>query len=115
MTISDQATRLTARVAPYLEAIAKARAAGLTWADIGQVFQAKARRLQWAVKHCRYTTEQRPLPEPASTAAKPAPRASTQPAKAAPAAPPLPPPPGQRPVATDQMSELDRIRAEFDR
>ena len=115
MTINDHATRLTARVAPYLEAIAKARAAGLTWADIGSVFEVKARRLQWAVKHCRYTAEQKPLPEPASTAAKPAPHASTQSAKAPPAAPPLPPPPGQRPVATDQMSELDRIRAEFDR
>ena len=113
MTINDQATRLTARVAPYLEAIATARAAGLTWGDIGSVFEVKARRLQWAVKHCRYTAEQKPLPEPASTAAKPVPRASTQPPKAALAAPPLPPPPGQRPVATDQMSELDRIRAEF--
>ena len=111
MTIHDHATRLTARVAPYLEAIAKARAAGLTWADIGHVFQVKARRLQWAVKHCRYTAEQKPLPEPALTAAKLIPHAAAQPTKA----PPLPPPPGQRPVATDQMSELDRIRAEFDR
>ncbi|MHB1752179.1 MAG: hypothetical protein ACYCTF_05710 [Acidiferrobacter sp.] len=111
MTIHDQATRLTARVAPYLEAIAKARTAGLTWADIGHVFQVKARRLQWAVKHCRYTAEQKPLPEPPSTATKPAPRATAPSTKTA---PPLPPPPGQRPVATAQMSELDRIRAEFD-
>ena len=73
MTINDHATRLTARVAPYLEAIAKARAAGLTWADIGHVFQVKARHLQWAVKHSRYTAEQRPLPEPKRPAAKPAP------------------------------------------
>ncbi len=115
MTINDHATRLTARVAPYLEAIAEARAAGLTWADIGHVFQVKARRLQWAVKHCRYTAEQRPLPEPEAPAAKPAPRATAQPAKAATAVPPLPPPPGQRPVATDQMSELDKIRAEFNK
>ena len=115
MTINDHATRLTARVAPYLEAITKARAAGLTWADIGRLFDVKARRLQWAVKHCRYTAEQKPLPEPASTAAKPVPRAAAPSTKSAPTAPPLPPPPGQRPVATDQMSELDRIRAEFDR
>ena len=115
MTIHDQATRLTARVAPYLEAIAKARAAGLTWTDIGHLFQVKARRLQWAVKHCRYTAEQRPLPEPEPPAAKPFLRTPAQSTKAAPTAPPLPPPPGQRPVATDQMSELDRIRAEFDR
>ena len=30
MTIHDKATRLTARVAPYIQAIAEARAGGLT-------------------------------------------------------------------------------------
>jgi hypothetical protein len=115
MTINDQATRLTARVAPYLEAIAKARAAGLTWADIGSVFEVKARRLQWAVKHCRYTAEQRPLPDPEPLAAKPAPRAAAQPAKAATAVPPLPPPPGQQQMDPERMSDIDRIRAEFDK
>ena len=115
MTINDQATRLTARVAPYLEAIAKARAAGLTWADIGHVFQVKARRLQWAVKHCRYTTEQKPLPEPEPPAAKPFLRTPAQSAKAATTAPPLPPPPGQQQMDPERMSDIDRIRAEFDK
>lgn len=115
MTINDHATRLTARVAPYLEAIARARAAGLTWADIGRLFDVKARRLQWAVKHCRYTAEQRPLPEPEPPAPRPTLRNPAQATRAASPAPPAPPLPGQRPVATDQMSELDRIRAEFEK
>ena len=63
MQISDRATRLTARVAPYQDAIAEARQAGLTWGDIAALFGVKARRLQWAVKHCPYRAVQIPLPD----------------------------------------------------
>lgn len=72
MTISDRATRLTARVAPYRDAITKARKAGLTWRDIGQALGVQSPdRLRWAVAHCgRYEAEQIPLPEPTQTQPK---------------------------------------------
>lgn len=56
--ITDTASRLTSRIAPYLSAIAKARTAGLTWRDLGQRFGVNHRRLQWAVTHCKYVTNQ---------------------------------------------------------
>lgn len=65
MPLNDHATRLTSRVAPYLEAIAKAREGGLTWRDLGRLFGVSDRRLRWAVSHCKYTAEQVPLPAPA--------------------------------------------------
>lgn len=69
----DQATRMTARVAPYREAIQAARRAGFTWRDIGKILGVKdPNRLRWAVGHCeRYEAEQIPLPtpEPESTPA----------------------------------------------
>ena len=57
-------SRLRARVAPYKEAIAKARAAGATWGDIGKLLGAGDRQVRLAVKHCRYEATQIPLPEP---------------------------------------------------
>jgi hypothetical protein len=61
---TQKMSRLRARVAPYKEAIAKARAAGATWGDIGQLFGVGDRQVRLAVKHCRYEAEQIPLPEP---------------------------------------------------
>ena len=75
-------TRLTAQVAPYLEAIAQARKAGFTWHDITRALgvQAAPAALRQAVKRCRYEAEQMPLPEPQATArpstAQPAPQAT---------------------------------------
>lgn len=64
MTIADRATRLTARVAPYRDAISAARKAGLTWGDIAVVLGVKTPdRLRWAVAHSeKYEAEQIPLP-----------------------------------------------------
>jgi hypothetical protein len=64
--MSIKATRLTARVAPYRDAISKARKAGLTWADIGEALGVQnPDRLRWAFAHCgRYEADQIPLPEP---------------------------------------------------
>ena len=64
-TLNDRATRLTAKVAPYRAAIALARKAGLTWADIGRVLgvQAAPAALRQAVTRCHYQAEQIPLPE----------------------------------------------------
>lgn len=63
--LNDKASRLTARVAPYLVAIAAARAGGLTWADIGRSLGvASPGALRQAVAKCPYKTEQAPLPEP---------------------------------------------------
>ncbi len=75
-------TRMTARVAPHIDAIKKARAAGLTWGDIAARLGApgQAARVRWAVLHCRYQAEQIPLPEPA---ARPS-TTTTQPASQAP-------------------------------
>lgn len=66
----DKATRMTARVAPYLDAIGKARGAGFTWADIAQAIGASnGETVRRAVRICKYKTDQIPLPEP--QAAKP--------------------------------------------
>ena len=84
-TLNDRATRLTARVAPYREAIAKARKAGLTWADIGRLLglEAPPAALRQAVKRCVYETEQIPLPEPQAAPA-PARPSAAQASQAAP-------------------------------
>ena len=78
MAIQDRATRLTARVAPYIEAIALARAGGLTWRDIGRALCIQnPDAVRQAVKTCKYKAEQIPLPEPGKakpeTVAAPAP------------------------------------------
>ena len=60
----DKATRMTARVAPYLEAIGKARAAGFTWTDIAQAIGASSgETVRRAVRICKYKTDQIPLPD----------------------------------------------------
>lgn len=62
----NQPTRLTARVAPFRDAIAAARAAGYTWADLARalgVANATSLRRAWA--RCgRYQIEQQSLPDP---------------------------------------------------
>lgn len=73
--LNDRATRLTARVAPYREAIAKARKAGLTWADVANALgvQVPPAALRQAVKRChRYQADQVPLPEVVASAPPPA-------------------------------------------
>ncbi len=77
--ITDMASRLTSRVAPYLSAIAKARAAGLTWRDLGQRFGVNHRRLQWAVTHCKYVADQVDLPDPTPAPSKTVPRREQRP------------------------------------
>ena len=63
--IHDQAKRLTARVAPYLDAIKEAKSAGLTWADIATALRVEnSDSLRKAVYRCRYRAEQVPLPTP---------------------------------------------------
>lgn len=81
MTISDLATRLTARVAPYRDAIAKARALGLTWADLCSILglEVSPDRLRTAVRlSVRYGAEQIPLPEPAPPSAPAAAKADAK-------------------------------------
>ncbi len=78
------ATRMTARVAPYREAIKAARRAGFTWRDIARALGVEdPNRLRWAVGHCeRYEAEQIPLPTPEpepTTAAQKVPTKTTQP------------------------------------
>ncbi len=80
MTIHDKATRLTARVAPYIQAIAEARAGGLTWKDIAALIGAGTPdAVRQAVRNCKYRAEQLPLPEPS----QPPTRTSTAPPKPA--------------------------------
>ena len=65
MALNDRATRMTARVAPYKEAIAEARRAGLTWGDIAQLLGIQgADAVRQAVRKCQWAAEQIPLPEP---------------------------------------------------
>ncbi len=62
-------SRLRAQVAPYLEAIKKARKEGAMWGEIGELLGMSDKQVRLAVKFCRYEVEQIPLPEP-----EPAPR-----------------------------------------
>ena len=63
--MTNNITRATAQVAPYLEAITQAREAGLTWGDIAaRIGIESPDRVRWAAGHCRYKVEQIPLPEP---------------------------------------------------
>lgn len=68
MPIQDRASRQTARVAPYLDAITTARKAGLTWRDLAEVLGVQSPgALRQAVKSCKYKAEQIALPEPEKT------------------------------------------------
>ncbi len=84
--LADQATRLTARIAPYRDAIKSAREAGLTWRDLARILGVKDQRhLRWAVGHCeRYKAEQVPLP---LATPEPVPTPEQKPNSTAPAAP----------------------------
>jgi len=68
--MDESAMRLTARVAPYLDAIKQKRAAGWRWKDIKLAlgFACSDHALAQAVKRCRWVAEQKPLPEPARPA-----------------------------------------------
>ena len=83
MNMNEQATRLTARVAPFRDAIRAARKAGWTWGDVARALglNVSPDRIRAAVKFStRYEIEQipLPLPEPEPT---PAPKATAQPAR----------------------------------
>jgi hypothetical protein len=82
-TLNDRATRLTAKVAPYREAITQARKAGLTWGDLVRALglEVPPAALRQAVKRCHYQAEQIPLPEAAASAQPPA-RTQVQPSQA---------------------------------
>ncbi|WP_297389312.1 hypothetical protein [Acidiferrobacter sp.] len=55
---------MTAKVAPYLEAIRKARDAGFTWSDIARAIGASnGETVRRAVRICKYKTDQIPIPE----------------------------------------------------
>ena len=80
--------KLTARVAPHIDAIDVARRAGITWREIAKVLEASSvsaiRTAVWRARRGvdagRYVVEQMPLPEPAVQRPEhpvPAPRAST--------------------------------------
>ena len=59
--------RLTARIAPFREAIAQARAEGWTWPDLGKALGVPSDPLRRAYfKGKRYRVEQRPMPGPAT-------------------------------------------------
>lgn len=62
--VNQRMSRLRAQIAPYKEAIAKARKEGATWGDCGRVLGIGDRQLRLAIKHCRYEVVQIPLPEP---------------------------------------------------
>lgn len=67
MNMNEQATRLTARVAPFRDAILAARKAGWTWADVARALglNVSPDRIRAATKFStRYEVEQIPLPLP---------------------------------------------------
>ncbi len=77
--MTNNITRATAQVAPYLEAITQAREAGLTWGDIAaRIGIESPDRVRWAAGHCRYKASQIPLPEPETKNAKEAQQVSTR-------------------------------------
>jgi hypothetical protein len=64
--MDESAMRLTARVAPYIDAIKQKRAAGWRWKDVTLAlgFACSEHSLAQAVKGCKWAAEQRSLPEP---------------------------------------------------
>lgn len=67
-----ESSRLSARLCAYVDAIQEARAAGVTWRQIGDLFGAKGKTAAAAYKVAvsgKYVSkEQKPLPEPARPA-----------------------------------------------
>lgn len=63
-----ESTRVSARLAGYVEAIGEARAAGVTWRQIGELFGVRDKTAAAAFKIARggkyKVQEQKPLPEP---------------------------------------------------
>ena len=79
MALNDKATRMTARVAPYKDAITEARRAGLTWGDIARMLGIpNADAVRQAVRKCQWAAEQIPLPEPPPQPPQQAPRQPQQ-------------------------------------
>lgn len=62
-----ESTRVSARLAGYVEAISEAREAGITWRQIGELFGVQAKTAAAAYKIARQgrykVHEQKPLPE----------------------------------------------------
>ena len=73
--MDESAMRLTARVAPYIDAIKQKRAAGWRWKDVTLAlgFACSDHSLAQAVKSCKWVAEQREIPN-----AKPAAAASAE-------------------------------------
>lgn len=63
--MDESKLRLTARVAPFICAIQEKRAAGWKWSDIREAlgFTCTDHALSQAVKACKWTAAQQPLPE----------------------------------------------------
>lgn len=61
----DRPSKITAKVAPYLDAIRRARDGGWGWREIGERVApgANSDAVRAATKSCRYRVEQLPLPE----------------------------------------------------
>ena len=55
--------KVTALIAPYLDAIKAARLAGADWTTLSQAFGVKRGTLQTSVARCKYVAEQLPLPK----------------------------------------------------
>lgn len=68
----DGPAKITARVAPFLDAIRQARSAGWGWREITDrvALGANPDAIRSAVKKCRYSVEQLPLPEPQTATLK---------------------------------------------
>ena len=62
----DRPRKITAQVAPYLDAIRQARTGGWGWREIAERVApgAAADAVRAAVKCCKYQVDQKPLPEP---------------------------------------------------
>jgi len=90
--MDESAMRLTARVAPYIEAIKQKRAAGWRWKDIKLAlgFACSDHALAQAVRRCKWVAEQRALLEPAARSAPTVAKTTTVP-QARPAIRSLPP------------------------
>ena len=63
----DRPAKITAQVAPYLDAIRHARAGGWSWRELTERVAPRATTdaVRAAVKACKYQVEQLPLPEAA--------------------------------------------------
>lgn len=63
--MNERPKKITARVAPFLDAIDAARKAGWSWAEIRDRVapETTVNAIRMAALHCKYSAEQLPLPE----------------------------------------------------